>query len=82
MVLNCLRRKWLYIIYKYYLSSRSNDCWLIIFINMNLPPTERYLKNNIFICGLLPGPKCPKDMNSFLYPMVTELKMLESIFHT
>lgn len=43
----------------------------------NLPRTERYLTENIILCGVIPGPKEPeKTVNSFLEPLVHELQLL------
>lgn len=40
----------------------------------NLPRNERYLRENIILVGLLPGPKEPSlTMNSYLTPLVKEL---------
>jgi hypothetical protein len=48
----------------------------VILINLNLPPEERYLNENILLSCLIPGPKAPGDLNSFLFPMVEECKRL------
>ena len=56
---------------------KRNDCWIILLINANLPPSERVKKDNLMISAMFPGPKQPKDMNSFLWPLVEELKKLE-----
>ena len=42
----------------------------------NLPRNLRYKRENIILCGILPGPKEPKDLNSYLYPLVHELLLL------
>lgn len=44
---------------------------------LNLPREERYLKENIILVGIIPGPKEPSlHINSFLQPLVNELKLL------
>jgi len=44
---------------------------------LNLPRRERYLQENIILAGVIPGPKEPSlVMNSFLKPLVDELKQL------
>jgi hypothetical protein len=48
-----------------------------MFINANLPPFERVKKENLLISMIIPGPKQPKNFNSFLKPIVDELKLLE-----
>jgi hypothetical protein len=56
---------------------KRNDCWIVLLINANLPPSERVKKDNLMISAMFPGPKQPKNMNSFLWPLVEELKKLE-----
>ena len=44
---------------------------------LNLPRKESFLKKNVILVGVIPGPKEPKLlMNSFLHPLVDELKVL------
>ena len=43
---------------------------------LNLPRNLRYKAENIILCGILLGPKEPKDWNSYLYPLVHELLLL------
>ncbi len=46
---------------------------------LNLPRAERYLQDNIILVGVIPGPKEPSlHMNSFLTPLVEDLKSLWS----
>jgi hypothetical protein len=58
---------------------KRDDCWVILFINANLPPDMRVQKENLMITALIPGPKAPKNFNSFLQPLVDELKQLQGI---
>jgi len=45
----------------------------------NLPRSIRYKRENVILVGLIPGPKEPKfTVNSFLQPLVQELKELWS----
>ena len=44
---------------------------------LNLPRNTRYLKENVIILGIIPGPSEPKKhINTFLCPLVEELKQL------
>ena len=44
---------------------------------LNLPRKERFLQENIILIGIIPGPKEPSlHINSFLRPLVDELKQL------
>lgn len=58
---------------------KRNDCWVILLINANLPPDVRVKRENLMISALIPGPKEPKNFNSFLQPLVDELKQLQGI---
>lgn len=59
--------------------TRSNFVvWPIIFINLNLPPDQRYLKENLLLIGIIPGPKQPWDLDSYLYPIVKEMIQLQA----
>ncbi|CAG8766966.1 22285_t:CDS:2, partial [Gigaspora rosea] len=57
---------------------KQNDCWIILLLNANLPPAQRVKKENLIIAAVIPGPKSPKDFNSFLRPLIEELKCLEA----
>lgn len=55
---------------------RKHTAWPLILYNLNLPPEERFRKENIICLGVIPGPKKPHDADSFLWPMVEELIQL------
>ena len=55
----------------------NHSVWPIVALNYNLPPEIRFKKANILLCGIIPGPSSPKDIHSFLRPLVDELKSLE-----
>jgi hypothetical protein len=48
----------------------------VILLNNNIPPTERFKKRNILLSLVIPGPQKHKDLDSFLYPLIEELKQL------
>lgn len=56
----------------------KQTCWPIILYNLNLPPEERFKQDNIICVGVIPGPKKPKDIDSFLWPLVEELLQLSA----
>jgi hypothetical protein len=58
---------------------KTDDCWVVMFINANLLPSERVKKENLLISLIIPGPNQPKHFNSFLRPVIDELKLLEGI---
>ena len=44
---------------------------------MNLPRSKRFLKDNMILVGLIPGPnEPPLNVNSYLEPLIDELKVL------
>ena len=57
--------------------TKANDCWPLVIVNFNLPPKLRRKREFLHIVGLIPGPCGPKDMNSFLWPLLDELHELE-----
>ena len=48
----------------------------VILINLNLPPNIRYKKENILASFVIPGPKKQANLDSFLVPLIDELKQL------
>ncbi|QRW21895.1 Transposase family tnp2 [Rhizoctonia solani] len=55
---------------------RTNTCWPILIINYNLSSEERTRIENMICVGIIPGPQCPADINSFLQPLIDELREL------
>lgn len=58
---------------------KTDDCWIILFINNNINPQNHFKKVNLLISAVIPGPNALYDFNSFLYPIINELKSLEGI---
>jgi len=56
---------------------KTDDCWVFLFINNNLPQELRVKKENLMVTLIIPGPKQPQDFNIFLYPLIQEMKMLQ-----
>jgi hypothetical protein len=59
---------------------KTDSCWIVMFINANLSPDIRVKKENLLISAIIPGPE-PKDFNSFLRPIIDELKYLQGKFN-
>jgi len=57
---------------------RKHTAWILLIFNYNLPPDQRFQKDNILCAGIIPGPKKPWDADSFIYPLVRELLELAS----
>lgn len=55
---------------------RKYTAWPLLIINYNLPPDKRFHQKNIIALSVIPGPKKPKDIDSFLYPLIEELLKL------
>lgn len=51
---------------------RKTTCWPLILFNYNLPPEIRFHFRHIISLGVIPGPKKPSDIDSFLWPLVQE----------
>lgn len=54
----------------------THDCWVVILVLLSLPLEMRFKNENIWIICAIPGPKQPKEMDSFLRPFVEELRIL------
>lgn len=59
------------------LRNKKSDCWIYIWIILDLAPDERYKIRNILPGGVIPGPGKPKDINSFLFPGLAHLSALQ-----
>lgn len=55
---------------------RKMTAWLLIIFLYDLPPEIRFHLEHILSLGVIPGPKKPKDIDSFLWPLVQELLLL------
>jgi len=55
---------------------QKQTTWPIILFNYNLPPDVWIHSGNIIDLGTMPGPKKPKDADSYLFPAVQELMQL------
>jgi hypothetical protein len=56
---------------------KDSDCWLYIWIVFNLPPDRRYRKIHVLPGGFIPGPKKPKNLDSFLVVGMHHLYILQ-----
>jgi hypothetical protein len=55
-------------------TKKTKDCWLVGIINLNLDPIIRTALENVFVVGLIPGPKAPRDLDSYLRPLFEEIR--------
>ena len=47
---------------------KFSDCWIYIWVILDLDPKVRYKKDFVMPGGFIPGPHKPKHMESFLFP--------------
>ena len=52
--------------------NRKSTAWPLILFNYNLPPETRFHVEEILALGVIPGPKKPLDVDSFLWPAILE----------
>jgi len=52
---------------------RKHTAWILLVFNYNLPPDERFQRDNILCVGIIPGPKKPWNADSFIHLLVQEL---------
>src|SRR6266702_576407 len=58
-------------------AKKASACWIYIWVLFNLSPDLRYKKKHVFIGGFIPGPKNPKNTDSFLLPGLYHLRALQ-----
>lgn len=58
--------------------SKSSNCWIYIWVIINHSPDRRYKKQFVLPGGYIPGPKTPKNINSFIFPGMHHLAALQN----
>jgi hypothetical protein len=53
--------------------NQKQTMWILLVFNYNLPPDERFQRDNILCAGIIPGPNKPWDTDSFILLLVDEL---------
>ena len=56
---------------------KCDDCWIVLFINANLPPEQHVKKKNLLITTIISDPKSLKNFNFFMMLIIKELRLLE-----
>jgi hypothetical protein len=56
--------------------SRKKSCWPLLVFNYNLKPHIRFRLENLLCLGVIPGPQAPKDIGTYLGPLIDELEDL------
>ncbi|KAG2348889.1 hypothetical protein BDR05DRAFT_973113 [Suillus weaverae] len=58
--------------------SKQSDCWMYIWVVVNLSPDKRYRKAHVHPGGFIPGPNKPKNLDSFLVIGLHHLAALQN----
>ena len=56
---------------------KESNCWIYIWLLVDLAPDKRYKIRNILPGGVIPGPKSPKNFDSFLFPGLAHVSALQ-----
>ncbi|KAF5342644.1 hypothetical protein D9611_001231 [Ephemerocybe angulata] len=56
---------------------KKSDCWIFIWVILDMAPDQRYKKKHIIPGGVIPGPNNPEHMESFLFPAYHHLAALQ-----
>lgn len=56
---------------------RESDCWIFIWVILDLAPGNRYKKRYVIPGGFIPGPHKPKHVDSFLFPALYHISALQ-----
>ncbi|KAF8547714.1 hypothetical protein OG21DRAFT_1388275, partial [Imleria badia] len=57
---------------------KDSNCWLYIWVVINLAPNKRYRKTHVLPGGFIPGPKKNKIINSFMVVGIHHLLALQT----
>ena len=57
--------------------NKKSDCWMSIWIILDLAPEQRYKICNILPGCVIPGPGHPKYLDSFLFPGLAHVSALQ-----
>lgn len=57
---------------------KQSDCWIYIWVILNLAPDKRYKVRHVLIAGCIPGPNAPQNMDSFLFPCLYHLAAIQN----
>ncbi|KAJ3559949.1 hypothetical protein NP233_g11135 [Leucocoprinus birnbaumii] len=56
---------------------KASDCWMIIWVILELSPDRRYKKRHVIPAGFIPGPGKPKNLDTFLFPSLQHISALQ-----
>lgn len=58
-------------------TNKKSDCWVGIWVVLDLAPEIRYKKKHVLPSIIIPGPNKPKDIDSFRFPGFRHLAALQ-----
>ena len=58
--------------------NKKSDCWIYIWIILDLGPDQCYKIRNIIPGGVIPGPNAPWNIESFLFPGLAHVSALQT----
>ncbi len=58
--------------------NKQSDCWMYIWVILNLAPDLRYKVKYVLPGAFIPGPNKPKNIDSFLLPGISHLSALHN----
>ncbi|KAJ8580047.1 hypothetical protein M405DRAFT_855068 [Rhizopogon salebrosus TDB-379] len=58
--------------------SKQSDCWIYMWVILNLSPDKRYRKVHVRPGGFIPGPNKPKNVDSFLFVGMHHLAAIQN----
>ena len=56
---------------------KKSERWICIWILLELGPDKQYKVHNILPGGIIPGPKGPENLDSFLFPGLAHVSALQ-----
>jgi hypothetical protein len=56
---------------------KKSECWIYVWILLEMAPNERYKVRNILPGGIIPGPNPPKHLESFIFPALAHVSALQ-----
>ena len=60
---------------------KESDCWITIWLVLNLSPSKWYHKTHVLPGRFIPGPKKPKNIDSFMVVRIWDSSRNE-VFHS
>lgn len=56
---------------------KKSECWIAIWILLDMAPGDRYKVRNILPAAIIPGPNAPGHLESFLFPGLAHVSALQ-----